>query len=534
MRKGAKTMNPPSRQIDATPSKRLYRSIIADYGLSTAICELIDNAIDAWITPHKGYPLRITVNIDVDQQTILLSDNSGGVKEEQLRKLISPGESSTTGEAATIGVFGVGSKRAVVALAQHVQITTRFQKQGTFRLVYDHEWLRSDSWDLPYSVAPERLGAGTTELLLSRLRFRVDPPDVEQLREHLSATYEQFVRGQGIVLELNSHAISGLAFDNWAYPPGFPPMKFRKTLRPLNSSGKVQFDVTGGLIREKDLDSSEYGVYFYCNGRLIARAAKDAELGYVSGVAGVPHHRMSLARVIVCLTGPSKDMPWTSSKSRINYNHELFQAVRSDITQVVKNFAALSRRMAPEFESAVKPFATGEIIVEQLSKAEAIKPSRLPDIPKSRKSFKDAVFELNGKVGDEKPWVRGLYEAVVAEEIVAKQKQFEQSNRLSLIILDSTVEIALKEFLAYEIPQPLGDEKLHALFANRFSVHKEAEKVLPFDKAFWQQMTYFYKLRCDLIHKKASSGISDIDIESYRSIVRKLLREAFGLRFPRE
>ncbi len=33
--------------IDATPNKRIYRSIIADYDLKTAICELVDNALDA-------------------------------------------------------------------------------------------------------------------------------------------------------------------------------------------------------------------------------------------------------------------------------------------------------------------------------------------------------------------------------------------------------------------------------------------------------------------------------------------------------
>ena len=31
--------------VDATPSKRLYLSIIADYDLNKAICELIDNAL---------------------------------------------------------------------------------------------------------------------------------------------------------------------------------------------------------------------------------------------------------------------------------------------------------------------------------------------------------------------------------------------------------------------------------------------------------------------------------------------------------
>ncbi|MDB5341987.1 MAG: molecular chaperone of family [Schlesneria sp.] len=526
-------MSQSLRQIDATPSKRTYRSIIADYGLETAICELIDNAIDSWISPRKHHSLHIDVKIDVDQQAIVISDNSGGVKESELRKLISPGESSTTGDSTTIGVFGVGSKRAVVALAQHVQITTRFQTQGTYRLVYDDEWLTSESWDLPYTIVADKLPPSTTEIHLSRLRFRIDGLDLGRLQKHLSMTYAHFVEDRGIVLQLNSGAIMAHTFDTWAYPPGCAPTQFSKTLSLENTGGKIHFEITGGLICERDSDASEYGVYIYCNGRLIARAAKDAELGYMSGLAGVPHHRSSLARVIVSLTGPSKDMPWNSSKNRINFNHVVFQAIKGDIIQVVKNYAAISRRLAADFESAVQPYATGAIVAEHLAKTESIKPSRLPDIPKSRKNFKDAVFELNEKVAEEKPWVRGLYEAVVAEEILAKQKHFEQSNRLSLIILDSTVEIALKDYLANEISQPMSDDRLANLFKNRVDVHKEAEKHLQFDPAYWKKMGYFYKLRCDLIHKRAASGISDADIDSYRRVVRRLLREAFKLRFPR-
>jgi hypothetical protein len=294
----------------------------------------------------------------------------------------------------------------------------------------------------------------------------------------------------------------------------------------------MRLDITGGLIREHDSDATEYGVYFYCNQRLIARGAKDAELGFMSGVAGIPHHTMSLARIFVCLNGPSKDMPWNSSKNSINYNHWIFQAIKQDIVQVVKNYGTLSRRLASDFESAVKPYASGETAIKQLSGDESIKAGRLPEIPKGRKTFKDAVFEMNHKIGEQKPWVRGLYEAIVAEDIITKQKHFDQSNRLSLIVLDSTAEIALKEFLAYETTESFSDERLSKLFLNRHYVHEEAQKHLHFNQAFWQKMTYFYKLRCDLIHKKASSGISDTDIDGYRRLVKNLLAAAFGLQFP--
>ena len=81
-------MNP--NQIDATPTKRIYRSIISDYNLDTAICALVDNAIDAWLSPQKTHALEIVIGIDVDHQTIVLTDNSGGVRESELRKLNQP------------------------------------------------------------------------------------------------------------------------------------------------------------------------------------------------------------------------------------------------------------------------------------------------------------------------------------------------------------------------------------------------------------------------------------------------------------
>ena len=124
--------------IDATPSKRIYRSIIADYGLNTAICELIDNAIDASYQDKKWtVPLQVDINIDLMQHNILIKDTAGGVPESDLKKLISPGETSLMGDQASIGIFGVGSKRAVVALAQLIQITTRYHKRDTFLVEYD-------------------------------------------------------------------------------------------------------------------------------------------------------------------------------------------------------------------------------------------------------------------------------------------------------------------------------------------------------------------------------------------------------------
>jgi hypothetical protein len=98
--------------------------------------------------------------------------------------------------------------------------------------------------------------------------------------------------------------------------------------------------------------------------------------------------------------------------------------------------------------------------------------------------------------------------------------------------LDSTLEIAFKEYLANEVKNPLGDDKLSTLFNNRTNVHAAVEKHIFIGDPIWKKIRYFYRLRCDLIHKRANPGLSDDAIEDYRKVVVKFLNKAFKIRFP--
>jgi len=54
--------------LDGTPVKRMFWSIISDYDLKTALCELIDNAIDMWVLSKSKKPLSIVVLLDPVRQ----------------------------------------------------------------------------------------------------------------------------------------------------------------------------------------------------------------------------------------------------------------------------------------------------------------------------------------------------------------------------------------------------------------------------------------------------------------------------------
>src|SRR2546426_6180686 len=136
--------------LNATPSKRLFLSIIADYDLNRSICELIDNGLDVWVRGGRARDITIKIVLDKGQQTITVEDNAGGLAKSELRYIVGPGQTGTNPTDETIGIFGVGTKRAVVALAQDIKIKTRHAKENTYQVDFDDNWLEDeDNWELP-------------------------------------------------------------------------------------------------------------------------------------------------------------------------------------------------------------------------------------------------------------------------------------------------------------------------------------------------------------------------------------------------
>jgi HSP90 family molecular chaperone len=160
-------------ELDASPTKDIYRSIIADYSLNSGLCELIDNAIDVWSRSDKKNPVLIQIDADISQQSISLTDNAGGVGRNDLEYLVKPGASSTDQSSHSIGVFGVGCKRGPIALAQRVEIYTHKAGEECYRIPFDDDWIADSSWRIDVEVA-SRTHPGETSIQLSRLRVNVN------------------------------------------------------------------------------------------------------------------------------------------------------------------------------------------------------------------------------------------------------------------------------------------------------------------------------------------------------------------------
>jgi hypothetical protein len=518
--------------IDGTPEKRMFWSIISDYDLKTGLCELVDNALDLWKLGNHKHALKIEVNLDVNRQLISVVDDAGGVREDELRLLLAPGGSRNDPNAELIGIFGVGGKRAGIALGEQVRIRTRYRNARTLEIEITKEWLESADWNLARYEVPN-ISRGTTRVDISHLRKRFTQADVDEISEHLGETYDWFLR-EGCRIEVNGNLVQPRSFETWAYPPSFPPRTAVFEIE-LARADKIRATIAAGLIRDRIPEKENYGVYFYCNHRLIVKELRTREVGYfVTSEAGVPHPDASLCRVIVRLQGPAKLMPWNSSKNGINFGHEAFQQVRPTLIQLTAHFSSLSRRLKDDWKGKVFHFKSGEIQEVKPVDVTSKNPLILPPLPRVNKSRVEQLTHRNRTQIQNQPWTLGLVEAMGAVEVIVRQR-LETKNRIALILLDSNFEIALKEFIVHRNDlypsREYNDAKIRELFSKRHLVINAVTSKVTIPKPLLDKVQHYYGLRNKLIHERATVGITDADIHNYRATIEKILTLLFQLKF---
>ncbi|WP_341364358.1 ATP-binding protein [Thalassospira sp. SN3W] len=510
--------------LDAVPSKRLFLSIIADYDLNKSVCELIDNGFDVWTRNGRRGPISIDVVIDYFNRTIRIEDNAGGLARDELRYIVGPGQTGSREEDETIGIFGVGTKRAVVALAEQIRITTRHRDMQTYQIEFDDGWLNDDDWSLPLFEVSE-IEPGTTRIDLQRLREPIGEDHEEKLRKHLAATYAKFIDQAGVTLKLNGTEIRSRNFNNWSYPPDYLPRRYHgKLITPKGS--EVEVEVLAGLSNESSPTSGEYGVYFYCNDRLVAPAMKTFDVGFSKGQAGLPHPKIALTKVIVSLRGDAAEMPWNSSKSDVSTKHHVFVALHDWLVTVVKDYAAVSRAWEGRWSEKVFAYPTGDIIDTEILDFISAKRSFLPAPPKSKPRIAERVASKNEKITREKPWIAGLYEGVVAAKEVAKQP-FTQGNWFAFNLLNLTLITAFKSYIVHEQDDEDSELNLRELLLD--SKLEGLKRRIPLDDDIWIKLQNFMSRQRDLLYGRATPTITSMELNEAQSLVDRVLKNLFEI-----
>ena len=118
---------------------------------------------------------------------------------------------------------------------------------------------------------------------------------------------------------------------------------------------------------------------------------------------------------------------------------------------------------------------------------------------------------------------------MAAVDIISRQR-LQTKNRIALILLDSTFEIALKEFIAHRADL-FPNANLRSLFEKRHYVINVLTKKINIPQKFLEKAKHYYGLRNKLVHERATVDVADDDIDNYSDTVQRVLKILFDLDF---
>ncbi|MBX0305482.1 ATP-binding protein [Haloarcula salinisoli] len=346
---------PDSETMDLSPSKETYRSIQSDVSPVGAIKELIDNALDNWERVHgRQTDLDIDITYDPSEDLFEITDNSGGLEEDQIGKLFALGESTKETVNTPIGAYGVGAKKAIVKLGRNAELRSRYKEQEFgYGFSISEEWIeKPEDWEVekrPYTD----MEAGTTTISITDLALDLDEAgeemdvdasgiDTEQfidgLRHQLSQTYEVFLQSSPdftghLSISLNGEEVRVPEPIDWSFTPfdGFHPRSYENiTLRRHNLDHDVSITIQVGLMATANED--EAGTDIFCQNRKVITGNTDAKGGYNTehtenvGEVGPSRGRLKV-RLFFKTTGDAERLPWDTQKNDIDEYDSLMQEV---------------------------------------------------------------------------------------------------------------------------------------------------------------------------------------------------------------
>ena len=394
-------MSQHSRQAQAFPAKRFFVDmLVRDIELHDAILDLLDNCVDGAMRssagqnledpnkPYKGYVAKIDFSAD----SFCIADNCGGIPIELAESYAFRMGRADVGrdkDLATVGVYGIGMKRAVFKLGKHTEVKSQTDKSG-FSLLITPEWLEDDNkWDLPLIEELTVLEECGTQICVTQLRdgipriFADETDFVRTLKTAISAYYGYIIE-KGFAVYVNGEEIQPvkvlLYADNFTSSEGITPYVYEAEF------GQVSAVVTVGLYRPLPKDEEEEealkgrpssenaGWTIVCNDRVVLFADKSRVTGW--GEAGVPQYHtqfISIAGTVVLKSNDAKSLPLTTTKRGIDGNSEVYLSLKEQMREGLKLFTDFTnkwKKSSKELQSinAQLPVITPESAHAQIPK----------------------------------------------------------------------------------------------------------------------------------------------------------------------
>jgi len=390
-----------AEKVETKPTKDFFvHTLTRDLTVLECVLDLVDNCIDGARNfldrqgklddqgPKTDYS-DFEANIVLREDEFVIQDNCGGIGlDKALNYAFRFGrdpEGYPEEAGHSIGLYGIGMKRAIFKLGEYSVVTTQTEDDESFKIVIDvEEWLDSDDWDFVLESA-DRGRIGTTikvQELNQGIGRRLTSKEFENnLREALARDYA-FVVGNGFTIRLNGEVIPKFEYK---YRQG----KEVKPLRKSFSYGDVDVEVWSGMIKPPPevVDAPHthrkktdyYGWFVVCNDRVVLAADTTSRTVWGDGdfPSWHPQYNGFLGIVKFESDDPSK-LPWTSTKRDVDEENSIYSHTIQTLKEVTRPFIEYTNQRKEDIETAKqKEEATEAVNISDVEESNEVK---LPEI----------------------------------------------------------------------------------------------------------------------------------------------------------
>ena len=266
-------MRPSADIVQATPTKQFFVSMLTrDISLADAILDLVDNCLDGALRLADGNNVNYSkhiVKISLTSSSFSIEDNCGGIPRDIAMnyafKMGRDLDDTRDAETETIGMYGVGMKRAIFKMGRNAVVKTR-NGSDTFEVPISSEWLDAKDWiPLPINEPEdpsENLSEPGTFIYVKELNEGVsrhfsNQSFVNEVKLAISQHFTMFLQW-GLKIVVNEQPIPPISIDLLVSQRsnGPAPYVFRKTLEDVTVSIVVGLN-TSRTQESGDLDEDD-------------------------------------------------------------------------------------------------------------------------------------------------------------------------------------------------------------------------------------------------------------------------------------
>ncbi len=378
---------------DGHPTKEFFVEMLTrDIELNDAILDLLDNCLDGVVRQsskddkleNSRFYEGFCADITIASNSFTIKDNCGGiprgVAEDYAFRM---GRVATTAtEQPTIGIYGIGMKRAIFKIGKSAVVHTQVNHEK-YSVIIPEDWVNTNDWTFPIKENAEenKLIEDGTEVSITSLNNSISEiwkeksnidSFIEKLKVAIQESYSLIIQ-KGFAIRINGHEVNAnpveLLVKKGTEKHGIRPFIFTHQYGTVNVKLAIGFyapmasDDEIDEMNESKRSSYDAGITVVCNDRVVLYNDKSYLTGW--GTAGVPNYHtqfIGIKGIVIFESNTPQDLPMTTTKRGVDHSSAIYIAVKDKICEGLKMFTNYTNQWKGQNEQERSYSTTAEKI----------------------------------------------------------------------------------------------------------------------------------------------------------------------------